>query len=162
LLAQQGVACRLIDQLPQPVNDSRAAAIHARTCELLERLGVIDRFLAVGVKVHGIHVMDQTGKTLLRNNLDGLPTAYNFILGLGQHQTEQLLTEELARRGVTVERAVTLTALSQTPEEVNATLVHGGRSASPRRGCWVATAARARCGASSGSPWMVIRSTCIG
>jgi 2-polyprenyl-6-methoxyphenol hydroxylase-like FAD-dependent oxidoreductase len=124
-LTQQGVACRVIDQLPKPVNTSRAAAIHARTCELLEHLDVIESFLAAGVKVHGIHVMDQTGKTLLRNNLDGLPTAYNFILGLGQQDTERLLSEELARREVLVERAVTLTELLQTPEEVKATLVHG-------------------------------------
>jgi 2-polyprenyl-6-methoxyphenol hydroxylase-like FAD-dependent oxidoreductase len=34
-LAQQGVACRLIDLLAQLVAQSRAAAIHARTCELL-------------------------------------------------------------------------------------------------------------------------------
>src|SRR5262249_30332169 len=86
-LAQQGVACRLIDRLPQRINQSRAAAIHARTCEQFERLGVIDPFLALGVKVHGLHVMDQTGRTLLRNNLDNLPTAYNFYLGLGQHET---------------------------------------------------------------------------
>jgi 2-polyprenyl-6-methoxyphenol hydroxylase-like FAD-dependent oxidoreductase len=124
-LAQQGVACRLIDRLPQRINQSRAAAIHARTCEQFERLGVIDPFLAMGVKVHGLHVMDRTGKTLLRNNLDGPPTAYDFYLGLGQDATERLLTEEVARHGVSVERSVTLTALAQTPDEVIATLVHG-------------------------------------
>ena len=123
-LAQQGVAFRIIDRLPQRINQSRAAAVHARTCELFERLGVIDQFLGVGVKVHGMHVMDQTGKTLLRNSLDGLPTAYNFYLGIGQDETERLLTEEVARHGVSVERSVTLTALSQTPDTVTATLMH--------------------------------------
>jgi len=123
-LAQQGVACRLIDQLPQRVNQSRAAAIHARTLELLERLGVIEHFLSLGVKVHGLHVTDPTGRTLMRRSLDAVPSAYNYFLGLGQDQTERLLTEAAARHGVLVERPVTLAGFSQTPENVSATLVH--------------------------------------
>jgi hypothetical protein len=34
----------IIDRLPHRINQSRAAIIHARTSELLERLGVIDAF----------------------------------------------------------------------------------------------------------------------
>jgi 2-polyprenyl-6-methoxyphenol hydroxylase-like FAD-dependent oxidoreductase len=124
-LTQQGVTSRLIDQLPQRVNQSRAAGIQARTLEMFERLGVIASFLAAGVKVHGMHVMDAAGKTLLRTSLDGLATAYNFALGLGQQETERLLTEALAERGVTVERGVTLTGLSQSADRVTATLKHG-------------------------------------
>jgi 2-polyprenyl-6-methoxyphenol hydroxylase-like FAD-dependent oxidoreductase len=124
-LARQGISCRLIDRLPARINQSRAAAIHARTCELLERLGVIDSFLAVGIKVHGLHVMDERGRSLLRNNLDNLPTAYNFFLGIGQQETELLLAEAAAKQGVSIERSVTLTALEQTPDAVIATLMHG-------------------------------------
>lgn len=123
-LAQQGVACRLIDQLPQRVNQSRAAAIHARTLELFERLGVIEPFLSLGVKVHGLHVTVPAGRTLMRRSLDAVPSAYNYFLGLGQDQTERLLTEAAARHGVLVERSVTLAGFSQTPENVSATLVH--------------------------------------
>jgi 2-polyprenyl-6-methoxyphenol hydroxylase-like FAD-dependent oxidoreductase len=124
-LAQQGVPCRIVDRLPQRINQSRAAIIHSRTMELLERLGVVAGFLEAGIRVHGINVMDKDGRILLRNMLDDLPTAYNFLIGLGQDETERLLTEELARHGLAVERPTTLTALEQTGDAVTATLTHG-------------------------------------
>jgi 2-polyprenyl-6-methoxyphenol hydroxylase-like FAD-dependent oxidoreductase len=126
-LAQQGIAFRLIDRLPQRINQSRAAIIHARTCEQLEHLGVIDGFLSAGIRVHGIHILDPQGRTLLRNNLDGLPTEYPYFLGLGQDETERLLTEALAKLGVSVERGIELTALTQSDDAVTVMLNHNGR-----------------------------------
>lgn len=124
VLAEMGVACRLIDRLPHRINQSRAAIIHARTSELLERLGVINGFLDAAVKVRGVHVMDGDGKTLLRPNLHGLPTEYDFFLGLGQDETERILTEALAGLGIAVERPVTLTGFTQTSGGVTAALTH--------------------------------------
>jgi len=124
VLAEQGIPIRLIDSLPHRMNQSRAAIVHARTLELFERLGVVDAFLGEGLKAHGIHIMDLQGRTLMRPNLDSLPSAYNFLLAIGQDATERLLTEALAQRGWTIERGVTLTALTQTPNGVTATLTH--------------------------------------
>lgn len=130
-LAQQQVPIRIVDQLPQRINQSRAAILHARTLELLERLGVVRPFLETGIRAHGVHVLDQDGHTILRNNLDDLPTAYNYVLGLGQDETERLLTEELATHGVAVERPVALTDFRQSDTAVIATLTHAdGRTES--------------------------------
>lgn len=123
-LAQQGVPVRLVDKLEHRINQSRAAIVHARTLEMLEHLGVVDGFLAAGIRAHGVRVMDIDGNTLLHNSLDGLPTHYSYVVGIGQDETERLLTEELARHGVAVDRGITLTALAQTPEVVTATLTH--------------------------------------
>lgn len=124
VLAKQQVPVRIIDQLPHRINQSRAAIIHARTLELFERLGVIDRFLAAGIRAHGVHVMDRDGTTLIRPSLDDLPTAYPYLLGLGQDQTERILTEELERIGIAIERPVILTGFTQTDESVSATIQH--------------------------------------
>lgn len=123
-LAQQDVPVRIVDKLAHRINQSRAAIIHARTLEMLEHLGVIDGFLAAGIRAHGVRVMDIDGNTLLQNSLDGLPTHFSYVVGIGQDETERLLTEELAKHGVAVDRGITLTALVQTPDSVTATLTH--------------------------------------
>lgn len=123
-LAQQGVPVRIVDKLAHRINQSRAAIIHARTLEMLEHLGVVDGFLAAGIRAHGVRVMDIDGNTLLHNSLDGLPTHYSYVVGIGQDETERLLTEELAKHGVAVDRGIALTALVQTPDSVTATLTH--------------------------------------
>ena len=125
-LAKQRVPCRIIDRLPQRINQSRAAIIHVRTLEEFERLGVVDRFLEIGVRVHGVHATDDQGSTLFRVTLDGLPTAFPFFLGLGQDETERLLTEELAKLGVEIERSAELAALTQSDASVTATVIRGG------------------------------------
>lgn len=121
-LARQNVPVRIVDLLPERMNQSRAAIIHARTLEMLERLGVVHPFLEAGIRAHGVQIRDPDGRTLLHNTLDDLPTAYNYLLGLGQDETERLLAAELARHGITIERPVTLTTFRQTDTHVIATL----------------------------------------
>lgn len=127
-LAQSGVAVRIIDRLTVPTNQSRAAIVHARTLEHFERLGFVDDFLAAGVKVHGVAVYDGHGRLLTRPSLDGLPTAFSFMLGLEQFETERLLTARLLRVGVTIERGVELTGLEDAGDRVTVTLRNGESS----------------------------------
>jgi len=123
-LAQQGVPCRIIDKLPQRINQSRAAIVHARTLELFEHLGIVDQFLTVGIKAHGVHVMDRDGNTLIRPSLEGLPTHYSYLIGIGQDETERLLTEELTKHGVAIDRGISLSTLTQSADSVTTTLTH--------------------------------------
>ena len=44
-LARGGVRVRIIDKLARPTAESRAIALHARSLEMLDRMGVkVDRF----------------------------------------------------------------------------------------------------------------------
>ena len=123
-LTRQGIACRIVDRLPQRINQSRAAILQPRTLEVLERLDVVDRILDASVEVYGLHAVDEAGKTLLRATLDDLPTKYNFLTAIGQDETERLLAEALGESGVAVEREVELVGLAQSDDRVTATLVH--------------------------------------
>ncbi len=49
-LARRGVGVRIVDKLAAPTNESRAIAIHARSCDMLDRMGVLDDLIATGVK----------------------------------------------------------------------------------------------------------------
>jgi 2-polyprenyl-6-methoxyphenol hydroxylase-like FAD-dependent oxidoreductase len=121
-LAQSGIAVRIIDKLAEPTNQSRAAVIHSRTLEMLERLGVVERFLAIGVKIHGAVLHGPGGAVLTRPNMDHLPSHYNYMLGVDQCTTERLLTEQLHALGVSVERSVELISFEQADSAVSVKL----------------------------------------
>jgi len=122
VLTQAGIPVRLIDRLAEPTNQSRAAAIHARTLELFERLGIVEDFLAAGVKLHGASIYAKGEVLLAHPSLDQLPTHYPFILGLEQAHTEAILARRLEALGVAVERRVEMLGLTQNEAGVQAQL----------------------------------------
>lgn len=121
-LRQRDVAVRIVDKAPACTDPSRAAVLHARTIEMLERLGLSETFVQAGAPIRGGVVYGANARELIRFKLDALPTAFPYFLGLSQSETERLLTEELSRLGVEVERAVELTSLSQDDGCVSAVL----------------------------------------
>jgi 2-polyprenyl-6-methoxyphenol hydroxylase-like FAD-dependent oxidoreductase len=123
-LAQAKVPIRIIDRLPTPTDQSRAAILHVRTLEHFERLGVLEDFLSAGVKIHGASIYAPGNMLLVRPSFDDLPTHYPFMLGLEQFKTEALLTGRLKKAGIEVERTVELLSFSDTGDQVSAKLRH--------------------------------------
>lgn len=119
-LTQSGIRPRILDRLPEPTNQSRAAILHARTLEMFQRLGIVEDFLAAGVRVHGAAVYDAQGHLLTRPNLDQLPTPFPYMIGLEQSETERLLARRLASLGVPIERELELTGLEAAVDGVRA------------------------------------------
>ena len=98
LLAEYGVDFLILDSKSGPVDQSRAALVHVRTLELLDRLGLAETAVARGVKTNTVEIYEQ-GKRAASFPLAGkgeeAATPYPFALGLPQHETEQLLVEQL-------------------------------------------------------------------
>lgn len=90
-LRRRGVPCRLVEQAPAPTAQSRAFAVQARSLEVMERLGLADRFLAAAHVIRGIAV-HRGGPPLL---LDLPPVHPRFppLVLLPQSETERLLIE---------------------------------------------------------------------
>jgi 2-polyprenyl-6-methoxyphenol hydroxylase-like FAD-dependent oxidoreductase len=122
-LARHGVAVRIIDKLAQPTNESRAIAVHARSLDMLERMGAVNELIGTGVKAKAMELYSGRDK-LFRVPLDSLDTAYPFSLNTPQTETERVLTRHLNSLGVTVERGVELTQLAQHGEAVQVTFRH--------------------------------------
>ncbi|ATB43770.1 hypothetical protein CYFUS_009250 [Cystobacter fuscus] len=125
-LARHGLSCRVVEQLTAPSPLSRALAVQARTLEIFEDLGIVERALALGRETLGFNVVG-TGGTRSRVSLRGftwLETRYPFILMLPQDVTEALLTEHLGSFGPRVERGVALEGFQQEVDGVVATLRH--------------------------------------
>lgn len=125
-LTQAGVAVRLIDKLPVPTNQSRAAIVHARTMEMFERLDIVESFLQTGTKIRGAEIYGPHQALLTHPTLDHLPTAFPYMLGLEQFETERILREHLTAQGVVVERPVELTGLSASDDAVGVELTGPG------------------------------------
>ncbi|MBF6204106.1 FAD-dependent monooxygenase [Streptomyces gardneri] len=120
-LARRGVACRIVDALPEPPRYAKAVGIQPRTLEVFEGLGVLRRILDASIQLHGQRVYvngDEVARTELTVPAD---VPYAFI-GLPQYVTERILRERLAETGVRIERATELTTFQQDDSGVRVVL----------------------------------------
>jgi 2-polyprenyl-6-methoxyphenol hydroxylase-like FAD-dependent oxidoreductase len=123
-LARHGVRVRVIDKLAQPTDQSRAIAVHARSLDMFDRMGIVDEMLGTGIKAIAMHVY-AGGRKLFRVPLGEVDSAFPFTLTTAQTESERVLGEHLQSLGVTVERGVELVALSQDDEGAHLTLQRG-------------------------------------
>ena len=121
-LRRHGVSCRIVDKNDGPTRDTRAAAIQARTLEILESLGLAQEFVQAGNVCHAKATYTSDYKLIKYLTFDELDSAFPFILQLPQSRTERLLAQYLARLGTEVERGVELAAFEQDDNGVHATL----------------------------------------
>lgn len=91
LLAQRGISCRLIDEKAGPSPYSRALALQARTLEIFDKCGIVEEFLAEGLRVD--HLTIHMGKKARKLRLEGIDSPYPFVLFLPQSRTEAILTK---------------------------------------------------------------------
>jgi 2-polyprenyl-6-methoxyphenol hydroxylase-like FAD-dependent oxidoreductase len=118
-LALRGVRFVLIDRLPAPQPNSRAAAIHARTLEVLEPIGVADSLVQTGRKIPTAVIRDRD-MPLMHIDFGQIRSQYRYILALAQNETEALLTSRLAALGGSVARGWEVIAMAQDDEAVTA------------------------------------------
>jgi 2-polyprenyl-6-methoxyphenol hydroxylase-like FAD-dependent oxidoreductase len=118
-LALRGVRFVLLDKLRAPQPNSRAAAIHARTLEVLEPLGVTETLRQAGREISTAIIRDRD-TALLRVDFGQLHSRYRYILLLPQNKTEALLTDRMSGIGGSVERGREVTAVTQNGETVTA------------------------------------------
>ena len=120
LLCRSGVSTRILDRSLGPVKESRAFAVHARTMELFQSLGLADRFLDRGVVASGAQIFVD-GERAAGFEFDDLgrdDTPFPFVLMVPQSEVEAILVAELDREGLAVERGVEVTGLEQDADSV--------------------------------------------
>ncbi len=126
-LARRDVPVRVVDAAAGPSTTSRAIGTHARTLEALERSGVTDRLVELGLPIRRFRIHDQN-RVLGDLDLAEVRSAYSYALSLGQDTTELVLLDRLRETGVNVEWGTRLQALHQDPEgqEVRLVLARDG------------------------------------
>lgn len=120
-LARHGCPFRLIDQEPSPPPESRALAVHARTLEIFEDLGIVEPLIARGKKLHRAS-FHAGGEELGHVSFVDVPSRFPFVVSVPQRVTEELLVQRLEDLGGQVERPVRLTGFTAYSDRVVATL----------------------------------------
>ncbi|MET9963659.1 FAD-dependent oxidoreductase [Streptomyces sp. NPDC006326] len=119
-LARRGLRVRVVDMAARArrAGDSGGAvALHPRTLETLDQMGLAGPLLAQGRRVDSFTLF-AGGRRLVR--LDGghgdMPTRFPFTLVIGQSRAEALLRKAARRAGVRVEWGVRLLGFAQSAD----------------------------------------------
>jgi 2-polyprenyl-6-methoxyphenol hydroxylase-like FAD-dependent oxidoreductase len=120
-LRRHGLRVRVVDVAAEPTKLSKAIAVHARTLEILDDLGLADELVALGIRIGGITV-SAAGETIVSAELGDLPTRHAYVLCVAQSDTEAVLARRLEKHGVRVERESKLVSFRQDGTGVTATL----------------------------------------
>lgn len=103
----------------QDLVEPRAGGLHARTLEVLDQRGVVDRFLREGQKTQ------LAGFAWTRLDISDLPTRHNYGLALWQSHIERILADWVDDLGVTAHRTTEVTGFTQDGTGVDVTLSSG-------------------------------------
>jgi 3-(3-hydroxy-phenyl)propionate hydroxylase len=107
-LALAGVDAVIVERrTDQGVDGSRAGGLHARTIEVLDQRGVVERFLEAGYTAPGL------GYAGIPLDLSDFPTRHNYVLALWQREFEPILASWVEALGVLTLRGHEVVGLAQ-------------------------------------------------
>src|SRR5207344_2187437 len=123
-LAGHGHDVAVVERQATGANTSRAAVVHARTLEMLERIGVSKRLAGLGIHASQFSIRDGD-RELVPVRFDRLQTRYPYTLMVPQNITEQVLLERLEELGGRVHRPCVATGIRQNADRAEVTLDNG-------------------------------------
>ncbi len=120
-LRLHGVQALVLEKEAEPTRVVRALGLHARSVEVMDQRGLLERFLALGRQypVGGFFA------GIPKPSPERLDTAHPYVLGIPQPTTERLLNEHAIELGVEIRRGCELVGLSQDDDGVTAALADG-------------------------------------
>ncbi|MFF4875523.1 rifampin monooxygenase [Micromonospora sp. NPDC000668] len=122
-LRLHGVHALVLERETEPARYVRALGLHARSVEVMDQRGLLERFLALGQQypVGGFFA------GIPKPSPARLDTAHPYVLGIPQTSTDRLLAEHAIEVGVEFRRGCELVGLSQDDHAVTAELADGTR-----------------------------------
>lgn len=122
-LQRYGIPFRIIDKQIKPVKTSNALAVHVRTLELWDDLGILTAALAAGNPLRGMNIY-ANNKRLAHVDFDILQTSFPFVLGLAQRETEVILMQHLQEKNIPIEMEVDIIDFKEDISGVDVILQH--------------------------------------
>ncbi|WNV92139.1 rifampin monooxygenase [Umezawaea sp. Da 62-37] len=122
-LRLHGVRVLVLEKDAEPTRIVRSLGLHARSIEVMDQRGLLERFLELGTKypVGGFFA------GIAKPAPERLDTAHAYTLGIMQPVTDRLLTEHAVEVGVEIRRGVEVVGLDQDDEGVDVGLADGTR-----------------------------------
>ncbi|MCX5397967.1 rifampin monooxygenase [Streptomyces sp. NBC_00102] len=128
-LRLHGVGVVVLEKETEPTQQSRSQGLHARSIEVMDQRGLLERFLQLGKPVTSGGFFAGLGKVWPEH----LDTAHSYVLAIPQATTERLLAERAVELGADVRRGQEVVGLSQDDRGVTAGLADG----TPLRARWL-------------------------
>ncbi|WP_062982187.1 rifampin monooxygenase [Nocardia anaemiae] len=122
-LRMRGVDALVVEKDAEPTKVVRALGIHARTVELMDQRGLLDKVLALGKQ----YPLGGFFAGIKKPRPEGLETTYPFVLSIPQPVTERLLIEHATELGVEIRRSCEVVGSSQDDDGVSVELADGTR-----------------------------------
>ncbi|MFE9399633.1 rifampin monooxygenase [Streptomyces flavidovirens] len=117
-LRLHGVHVVVLERLTESAKESRGQGLHARSVEMMDQRGLLDRFLAASEKF-------QVGGLfggIVKPWPDRLDTAHPYGLAIPQPVTERLLNERALELGAEIRRGCEVVGLSQYDDGAGVTV----------------------------------------
>ncbi|MEW2463959.1 MULTISPECIES: rifampin monooxygenase [unclassified Streptomyces] len=122
-LRLHGVHAVVLEKDPEPTRVVRSLGLHARSIEVMDQRGILDRFLALGKQ----HPVGGFFAGISKPSPERLDTAHGYVLGIPQTVTDRLLAEHATELGAEIRRGCALVGLSQDEDGVTVELADGTR-----------------------------------
>jgi rifampicin monooxygenase len=122
-LRLHGVHVVVLERDAEPSPIVRSLGLHARSIEVMDQRGLLERFLALGKQ----YPLGGFFAGISKPAPVRLDTAHPYVLGIPQNITDRLLAEHAAEVGAEIRRDCELVGLSQDEDGVTAELVDGTR-----------------------------------
>jgi 2-polyprenyl-6-methoxyphenol hydroxylase-like FAD-dependent oxidoreductase len=119
-LALAGIDVVIVERRPsQHLPGSRAGGLSARTLEVFDQRGIVDRFLAEGQKAQ------VAGFAITRLDISDCPTRHNYGLALWQNHIERIMAGWVAELKVPTHYGTEVTGFTQDDTGVDVALSDG-------------------------------------
>jgi len=120
-LRLHGVHALVLEKDAEPTRIVRALGLHARSIEVMDQRGLLERFLALGQQYPVGGFFAGVNKPAPER----LDTAHPYVLGIPQTTTDRLLAERATELGAEIRRGCELVGLSQDEHGVTVELADG-------------------------------------
>src|SRR5215218_6060816 len=120
-LRLQGVHALVLEKEAEPTRVVRALGLHARSVEVMDQRGLLERFLPLGQQ----YPLGGFFAGINKPAPDRLDTAHPYVLGIPQTTTDRLLTEHATELGVEIRRGRGVVGLRQDDHAVTVELADG-------------------------------------
>ncbi|GAB2634491.1 rifampin monooxygenase [Nocardia goodfellowii] len=122
-LRLHGVRVVVLEKEAEPTKIVRGLGLHARSIEVLDQRGLLERFLAAGQR----YPLRAAFAGITGAAPERLDTAHEYLLGIPQNITDRLLYEHAAEVGAEIRHGAELTGLAQDDSGVTVELADGTR-----------------------------------
>jgi rifampicin monooxygenase len=120
-LRLHGVHVLVLEKEAEPTKVVRALGMHARSIEVMDQRGLLERFLALGTP----YPLGGFFAGIAKTSPERLDTTHGYVLGIPQPVVERLLAEHAVGVGAEVRRGCALVGLGQDDHGVTAELADG-------------------------------------